>query len=76
MKFTTPIGKDKFITVDTDKLEFDKKGKLLHVGETKIAGKRKMAPDVLESIVKCYDLIEINGHYYDKVMIAAHVRSL
>lgn len=74
MIIKTYIGKDKELLIDTDKLEFDKKGKLLHVGETKIPGSRKMDKDILNSLIKSYCLVEINGHYYDKTMIAAVIR--
>ena len=74
MIIETPIGKDKIFQIDTDKLEFDKKGKLLHVGEVKIPGKRKMDKDVLNALIESYCLVEINGHYYDRTMIAAVLR--
>lgn len=74
MIIETPIGKDKIFQIDTDKLEYDKKGKLLHVGEVKIPGKRKMDKDVLNALIESYCLVEINGHYYDRTMIAAVLR--
>ena len=74
MIIKTYIGKDKEFIIDTDKLEFDKKGKLLHVGEVKIAGIRKMDKDLLASLIESYCLVEINGHYYDRTMIAAMMR--
>ena len=74
MIIKTFIGKDKELLIDTNELEFDKKGKLLHVGEVKIAGIRKMDKDILASLIESYCLVEINGHYYDKTMIAAMVR--
>ena len=74
MIIKTFIGKDKELLIDTNELEFDKKGKLLHVGEVKIAGSRKMDKDILASIIEIYCLVEINGHYYDRTMIAAMVR--
>ena len=36
MIIKTFIGKDKEFLIDTNELEFDKKGKLAHVGETKL----------------------------------------
>lgn len=74
MIIETPIGKDKIFQIDTDKLEYDKKGKLLHVGEVKIPGKRKMDKDILNALIESYCLVEINGHYYDRTMIAAVLR--
>lgn len=74
MIIETPIGKDKILQIDTDKLEYDKKGKLLHVGEVKIPGKRKMDKDILNALIESYCLVEINGHYYDRTMIAAVLR--
>ena len=74
MILETPIGKDKTFQIDTDKLEYDKKGKLLHVGEVKIPGKRKMDKDILNALIESYCLVEINGHYYDRTMIAAVLR--
>lgn len=74
MIIETPIGKDKTFQIDTDKLEYDKKGKLLHVGEVKIPGKRKMDKDILNALIESYCLVEINGHYYDRTMIAAVLR--
>jgi hypothetical protein len=47
---------------------------VFHVGEVKIAGSRKMDKDVLASLIETYCLVEINGHYYDRTMIAAMVR--
>ena len=74
MIIKTFIGKDKELLIDTNELEFDKKGKLLNVGEVKIAGSRKMDKDILASLIESYCLVEINGHYYDRTMIAAMVR--
>lgn len=74
MIIKTFIGKDKEFLIDTNELEFDKKGKLLHVSEVKIAGSRKMDKDLLASLIESYDLVEINGRYYDRTMIAATVR--
>lgn len=74
MIIETPIGKDKIFQIDTDKLEYDKKGKLLHVGEVKIPGKRKMSKYLLNTLIESYCLVEINGHYYDRTMIAAVLR--
>lgn len=74
MIIKTYIGKNQEFIINTDELEFDKKGKLLHVGEVKIAGSRKMDKDILASIIESYCLVEINGHYYDRTMIAAMVR--
>lgn len=74
MIIETPIGKDKIFQIDTDKLEYDKKGKLLHVGEVKIPGKRKMDKDILNALIESYCLVEINGHYYDRTMLAAVLR--
>ena len=74
MIIKTYISKDKEFIIDTNELEFDKKGKLLNVGEVKIAGSRKMDKDMLASLIECYDLVEINGHYYDRTMIAAMMR--
>lgn len=74
MIIKTFIGKDKEFFIDTNELEFDKKGKLAHVGETKLPKSVKNDPDKLEFFTKCYDLVEINGHYYDRTMIAAVVR--
>ena len=74
MIIETPIGKDKTFQIDTDKLEDDKKRKHLHVGEVKIPGKRKMDKDILNALIESYCLVEINGHYYDRTMIAAVLR--
>ena len=74
MIIETPIGKDKIFQIDTDKLEYDKKGKLLHVGEVKIPGKRKMDKEILNALIESYCLVEINGRYYDRTMIAAVLR--
>lgn len=74
MIIKTYIGKNQEFTIDTDSLEFDKKGKLAHVGETKLPKSVKNDADKLEFFTKCYSLVEINGHYYDKNMIAAVVR--
>ena len=67
MIIKTFIGKDKEFLIDTNELEFDKKGKLAHVGETKLPKSVKNDPAKLEFFTKCYDLVEINGHYYDKI---------
>jgi hypothetical protein len=74
MIIKTFIGKDKEFLIDTNELEFDKKGKLLNVSEVKIAGSRKMDKDILAYLIESYCLVEINGHYYDRTMIAAMVR--
>lgn len=74
MIIKTFIGKDKEFLIDTDELEFDKKGKLAHVGETKLPKSVKNDPTKLEFFTKCYDLVEINGHYYNKTMISAAIR--
>jgi len=74
MIIKTFIGKDKEFFIDTNELEFDKKGKLLNVSEVKIAGSRKMDKDLLDSLIESYDIVEINGRYYDRTMIAAMVR--
>ena len=58
------IGPGKTFKVDTDTLEFDKKGKLVKFGEVKIPGKKKMDKGLLQSLIAAYDLVEINGHYY------------
>ena len=74
MIIKTYIGKDKEFLIDTNELEFDKNGKLANVGETKLPKSVKNDADKLEFFTKCYDLVEINGHYYDRTMIAAVVR--
>lgn len=76
MIIETPIGKDKIFQIDTDKLEYDKNGKLAHLGETKLPRSVKNDPDKLEFFTKCYNLAEINGHYYDRTMIAAVLRGI
>lgn len=74
MIIKTYIEKGKEFLIDTDKLEYDKKGKLLHVGEVKIPGKRKMDKEILNALIESYCLVEINGRYYDRTMIAAVLR--
>lgn len=74
MIIKTYIEKGKEFLIDTDKLEYDKKGKLLHVGEVKIPGKRKMDKEILNALIESYCLVEINGSYYDRTMIAAVLR--
>ena len=74
MIIKTYIDKDKEFLIDTNELEFDKNGKLANVGETKLPKSVKNDADKLEFFTKCYDLVEINGHYYDRTMIAAMVR--
>ena len=74
MIIETPIGKDKIFQIDTDKLEYDKKGKIVNCSEVKIPGKRKMDKEILNALIESYCLVEINGHYYDRTMIAAVLR--
>ena len=57
MIIKTFIGKDKEFLIDTNELEFDKKGKLTHVGETKLPKSVKNDPAKLEFFTKCYDLV-------------------
>lgn len=74
MIIETPIGKDKIFQIDTDKLEYDKKGKIVNCSEIKLSRSIKNDPKMLEFFKKCYCLVEINGRFYDKTMLAAVLR--
>lgn len=74
MIIETYIHNGQKFLIDTDQLEFDKKGKLVNVGETKLQKSVKNDPELLEHYKKWYSLTEINGHFYDRTMIAAVLR--
>lgn len=69
-----PIGKDKIFKIDTDNLEYDKKGKIVNCSEIKLPRSVKNDPEMLEHYKKWYCLVEIKGRYYDRTMLAAVLR--
>jgi hypothetical protein len=74
MIIETPIGKDKIFQIDTDKLEYDKKGKIVNCSEIKLPRSVKNDPEMLEHYKKWYSLVEIKGRFYDRTMLAAVLR--
>ena len=74
MIIETPIGKDNIFQIDTDKLEYDKKGKIVNCSEIKLPRSIKNDPKMLENYKRWYCLVEIKGRFYDRTMLAAVLR--
>lgn len=62
--------------IDKDKLEYDKKGKIVNCSEIKLPRSIKNDTKMLENYKRCYCLVEINGRYYDRTMFAAVLRGI
>lgn len=74
MIIETSIGKDKIFQIDTDKLEYDKKGKIVNCSEIKLPRSIKNDTKMLEHYKRWYCLVEIKGRFYDRTMLAAVLR--
>lgn len=59
-----------YITIDTKKLEMDKKGKIVGVPNWKFSKRQLADAEMIEFFVKSYGLVKIGDFYYAKEDIA------
>lgn len=71
MIIKTYIAKNTEFSIDTEKMVFDNKGKIVGVGNIKFT-KKQMAN--IDFYKESYGLVEINGFFYEKQSIAAFIR--
>lgn len=74
MIIKTYIAKNTEFAIDTEKLEMDKKGKIVGVPNWKFSKRQLADADMVEFFVKSYGLVKIGNFYYAKDDIAGMLR--
>ena len=74
MIIKTYIAKNAEFAIDTEKLEMDKKGKIVGVSNWKFSKRQLADADMIEFFVKSYGLVKIGDFYYAKEDIAGMLR--
>ena len=74
MIIKTYIAKNTEFAIDTEKLEMDKKGKIVGVPNWKFSKRQLANADIVEFFVRSYSLVKIGNFYYAKDDVAGMLR--